>query len=110
MRRVARPDATLLILVPNAGFLTRRLGLYDGTRQVAVRETVRSIEEWTMLLRDAGLEVRARWRDLHPLSAQWVLQGPIHARPLRLAQALALPLWPLRWQYQVYFKCRPAAD
>lgn len=110
MRRVARSDATLLILVPNAGFLTRRLGLYGGTGQVAIRETVRSLEEWMTLLGDAGLEVQARWRDLHPLSAGWILQGPVHTRPLRLAQALALPLWPLRWQYQVYFKCKPVAD
>jgi SAM-dependent methyltransferase len=110
MRRVAKPDATLLILVPNAGFLTRSLGLYGGTGQVAIRETVRSIEEWTMLLHDAGLEVGARWRDLHPLSAAWIFQGPMRSRPLRLAQALALPLWPLRWQYQVYFKCKPVAS
>jgi SAM-dependent methyltransferase len=109
MRRVAKPGATLLILVPNAGFLTRRLGLYGGTGQVAIRETVRSLEEWTTLLRDAGLDVHERWRDLHPLSAAWIFQGPYYARPLRLLQALALPLWPLRWQYQVYFKCKAAA-
>jgi hypothetical protein len=36
----------------------------------------------------------------------WINQGPMHARPLRLMQALALPLWPLRWQYQVYFVCK----
>jgi SAM-dependent methyltransferase len=106
MRRVAKPGATLLILVPNAGFLTRRLGLYGGTGQVAIRETVRSLEEWTTLLSGAGLEVGARWRDLHPLSMAWINQGPMHAMPLRLMQALALPLWPLRWQYQVYFVCK----
>lgn len=109
MRRVAKPGATLLILVPNAGFLTRRLGLYGGTGQVAIRETVRPLEEWTTLLSDAGLEVGARWRDLHPLSMGWINQGPMHARPLRLMQALALPLWPLRWQYQVYFVCKAPA-
>jgi ubiquinone/menaquinone biosynthesis C-methylase UbiE len=109
MRRIAKPGATLLILVPNAGFLTRRLGLYGGTGQVAIRETVRPLEEWTTLLCDAGLEVGARWRDLHPLSMAWINQGPMHARPLRLMQALALPLWPLRWQYQVYFVCKAPA-
>lgn len=108
MRRVAKSGASFLILVPNAGFLTRRLGLYGGTGQTAIRETVRSLEEWTRLLQEAGLEVRARWRDLHPLSASWISQGPMHTRPLRLLQALALPLWPLRWQYQVYFQCRVA--
>lgn len=108
MRRVAKPGATLLILVPNAGFLTRRLGMYGGTGQVAIRETVRSLEAWTAMLRDAGLEVRAQWRDLHPLSVAWICQGPVRARPLRLIQALALPLWPMQWQYQVYFRCSAA--
>lgn len=110
MRRVAKSDATVLILVPNAGFLTRRLGLYRGTEQVAIRETVRSLETWTALLRDAGLQVRVQWRDLHPLSVAWIAQGPILSRPLRLLQALALPLWPMRWQYQVYFNCKVAKD
>jgi SAM-dependent methyltransferase len=105
MRRVAKSDATFLILVPNAGFLTRRLGLYRGTGQVAIRETVRSLDEWTTLLCNAGLHVDARWRDLHALSTAWIFQGPLLSRTLRLLQALALPVWPLAWQYQVYFRC-----
>jgi SAM-dependent methyltransferase len=104
MRRVAKPGATLLILVPNAGFLTRRLGMYGGTGQVAIRETVRSLEAWTAMLRDAGLEVRAQWRDLHPLSVAWICQGPGHARPLRLFQALGQPLGPMQWPGQVYWR------
>lgn len=106
MRRVAKPGAKVLVLVPNSGFLTRRLGLYGGTQQVSIRETVRSIDEWETLLGGAGLKIWARWRDLHPLSKSWIMHGPIYARPLRLVQALALSLWPLRWQYQVYFACR----
>lgn len=107
MRRVAKPDASFLILVPNAGFLTRRLGLYSGTGQVAIRETVRSIAEWTDMFRAVGLQVDARWRDLHPLSRHWICHGPIWAWPVRFVQAGALALWPVRWQYQVYFLCRP---
>ena len=110
MRRVAKSNARFLILVPNAGFLTRRLGLYRGTGQVAIRETVRPLEEWTALFRDAGLEVRARWRDLHPLSVTWIMQGSWCTWPLRAVQALALALWPLRWQYQVYFLCEATPD
>ncbi|MGH8190801.1 MAG: class I SAM-dependent methyltransferase [Rhodanobacteraceae bacterium] len=105
MIRVAKSDATFLILVPNAGFLTRRLGFYGGTGQVAVRETVRSIGEWTAILEDAGLHVLKKWRDLHPLSWGWIRHGAAWTWPVRAAQAMVLPCWPVRWQYQVYFVC-----
>jgi len=105
MLRVARGDARFLILVPNAGFLTRRLGLYRGTQQAAVRETVLSIETWNALFENAGLRVVAKWRDLHPLSIDWIMRGSWLLRPVRFLQALALTLWPVSWQYQVYFLC-----
>lgn len=105
MRRVARPGARFLLLVPNAGFLTRRLGLYRGTEQTRIREDVFTLAEWERLMVDADLVVHARWRDLHPISLQWITTGPILRWPLRLVQALALAAWPLAWQYQVYFLC-----
>jgi SAM-dependent methyltransferase len=108
MVRVARPDAAFLILVPNSGFLTRRLGLYGGTQQVRVREDVYSLPEWGALLAQAGLRVQARWRDLHPLDPGWIGKGRPWSWPLRAAQALALPLWPMSWQYQVHHFCRRA--
>jgi len=103
IRRVSRDQGRFLILVPNAGFLTRRLGLYRGTAQASVRETVRSLEEWSSLLDQAGLVIESRWSDLHPLSRSWILRGAPWRWPLRLLQALALAVWPLHWQYQVYF-------
>jgi SAM-dependent methyltransferase len=106
MLRVAKPGATFLILVPNAGFLTRRLGLYRGTGQTTIRETVRPIEEWTEMFAAAGLQVHNKWRDLHPLSRVWICHGAMLSWPVRAAQAVALALWPIRWQYQVYFLCR----
>lgn len=106
MLRVAKPDARFLILVPNAGFLTRRLGLYGGTGQIAIRETVRSLEEWTGMFNSVGLQVHARWRDLHPLSRHWITSGSPWVWPLRALQAAALAVWPVPWQYQVYFLCQ----
>ncbi|WP_006786920.1 class I SAM-dependent methyltransferase [Thiorhodospira sibirica] len=106
MRRVAKPDARLLILVPNSDFLTYRLGLYRGTQQQAVRETIRSLNEWQALLADAGLEVMQRWKDLHILSRNWIIRPPYYFIPLRLIQALSLTVWPLSWQYQVYHLCQ----
>ena len=105
MLRVTKPKARFLILVPNAGFLTRRLGLYRGTGQVAIRETVRPIHEWQAMFVEAGLQVEARWRDLHPLSRSWIRRGPPWTWPVRASQATALALWPVVWQYQVYFLC-----
>jgi SAM-dependent methyltransferase len=105
MVRVGRPNAVVLLLVPNAGFLTRRLGLYSGTEQTDVKEDVRSLREWRDLFESAGLSVLHRWSDLHVLSASWVFRGPWYGWPLRAAQAFALPLWPLSWQYQVYHLC-----
>lgn len=105
MVRVAKPDALFILLVPNAGFLPARLGLYSGTQQADIREEIRSLSEWRELFAGAGLRVRHRWRDLHVISPSWILRGPWYGWPVRAAQAFALPLWPLDWQYQVYHLC-----
>jgi 2-polyprenyl-3-methyl-5-hydroxy-6-metoxy-1,4-benzoquinol methylase len=109
MVRVSRPEARILLLVPNSGFLTRRLGLYTGTYQVDAKEDVRSIREWEALFHAAGLFVAKRWKDLHVLSPEWLLSSGWRDVPPRFAQAIALPLWPLSWQYQIYFNCRKQA-
>ena len=105
MIRVAKPNASVLLLVPNAGFLTRRLGFYGGTEQVVAHEEVLSLPVWQELFESVGLSVEKRWKDLHVLSVSWITRGPWYLVPLRLAQALALPFWPLSWQYQVYYFC-----
>jgi len=108
MVRVGRTRARYLILVPNAGFLTRRLGLYAGTQQTEFREDVYSLDAWAALFRGVGLVVEKRWRDLHMLDLQWITSGPFSRWALRSVQAAALPLWPLGWQYQVYHLCAKA--
>ncbi len=105
MVRVAKPGARFILLVPNAEFPPLRLGLYGGTQQADLREEVRSLAEWRELFASAGIQVRHRWRDLHVLTPSWIFRGPWYGWPVRAAQAFALPLWPLRWQYQVYHLC-----
>ena len=105
MKRVAKPRATLVLLVPNAGFLTRRLGLYKGTQQIKAKEDVLELSEWEKMFLEEGLRVRAKWRDLHPLSWRWISQGHFLFWPMRALQALALSTWPISWQYQVYHCC-----
>jgi SAM-dependent methyltransferase len=108
MSRVAKDDADFILLVPNADFLTRKLGLFSGTYQVDAKEVVRTLEEWQDIFNQAGLVVQKRWKDLHVLNREWICKGRWFQIPLRLAQALVLPIWPLRWQYQVYHLCRKA--
>ncbi len=108
MVRIAKPSARFVLLVPNSGFLTRRLGIYRGTGQTQAREIVRSLKEWSRVFEDAGLRVDLRWRDLHVLSSQWITQNGWAAAIPRALQALALPIWPLSFQYQVYHLCRRA--
>lgn len=110
MIRVASPAATFVLLVPNAGFLTRRLRLYGGTNQKDVKEDVYSLARWAALFEDSGLHVMQRWTDLHVLSLDWIRKGPMVQWPLRALQALALAVWPLEWQYQVVFLCRRRPD
>lgn len=109
MLRVAKPGARFVLLVPNAGFLTRRLGLYGGTQQARIKEDVQSLDAWRQLFESNGLVVTRRLRDLHPLSMAWITSGRPLAWPLRALQALALATWPLAWQYQVYHYCKRAS-
>jgi ubiquinone/menaquinone biosynthesis C-methylase UbiE len=106
MIRTAGDDAVFLLLVPNKDFLTRRLGLFSGTDQNSVREDVRTLAEWRELFETAGLEVTKRWKDLHVLDWSWINAKRWYHIPLRAAQALALVVWPLSWQYQVYHMCK----
>jgi SAM-dependent methyltransferase len=108
MVRVAKQEARLLILVPNSGFPTYRLGLFCGTQQRTVRETILSLDEWQALFQGAGLRVTERWKDLHVLAIDWIFRRPYPMAVPRALQALALATWPLEWQYQVYHLCRKA--
>lgn len=88
MARVTREKGNVLILVPNVRRLTYRLGLYRGTRQQAVRETIRPLDEWRATFTSAGLDVMDCGKDLHVLDRSWILRPPRYLVPLRLMQAL----------------------
>jgi ubiquinone/menaquinone biosynthesis C-methylase UbiE len=105
MVRTAKDNAQFVLLVPNADFLTRRLGLYSGTNQVDAKEVVRTLDEWSALFERGGVRITERWKDLHVLSLPWIKANGLLNVPIRTAQALALTVWPLKWQYQVYHLC-----
>lgn len=106
MRRVAKPDATFLLLVPNADFLTRKIGLFEGTDQVDAKEEVLTIEEWETLFAKSELTVSEKWKDLHICSWTWLKARRWYRRPHLALQGLILAITPLRWQYQIYFLCK----
>jgi SAM-dependent methyltransferase len=110
MHRVVRGHGRVLVLVPNAGFLTRRLGLFRGTEQIAVLEDVLSLDAWKTLFEVNGFHVERRWSDLHVLNRDWLMRRGWPGVLPRLFQALALAVWPLNWQYQVYHLLAPASD
>jgi ubiquinone/menaquinone biosynthesis C-methylase UbiE len=106
MIRVAKTDAVVVLLVPNADFLTRKLGLYHGTQQVAAKEEVRTLDEWQNIFEAAGLQIIHKWKDLHVISRAWIASAGWRSIPLRAFQAIALIFWPLKWQYQIYHLCK----
>jgi ubiquinone/menaquinone biosynthesis C-methylase UbiE len=106
MVRTATDDAYFLLLVPNAGFLTRRLGLFEGTAQFDIKEEWQTLDAWKQLFEESGLQIEKRWKDLHILSWSWIRSRNWYHVPLRALQAIALIFWPLSWQYQVYHLCR----
>lgn len=106
MVRVVTTKGKVLLLVPNADFLTYRLGLYRGTEQQEVQESILSLPEWNRMFTESGLVVEDCWRDLHILSRSWILRRPFYLVPARLLQAVTLPVWPMKWQYQVFHLCR----
>lgn len=108
MVRVAKPNARFLILVPNDGFYLRRLGIYKGTKQIAAREDVLSLEKWRALFEEGGLRVEDQWGDLHIMSSSWITEGSLPMWPVRLAVALSMTIAPLSLQYQVYHLCEKA--
>ena len=103
--RVAQKEAKILLLVPNANFLTRRLKLFAGTYQVEAKEEVLSLQEWKEFFESSGLKIDSIWKDLHVLSWAWISIGKWYQMPLRALQAIALAFWPLNWQYQLYYLC-----
>ncbi len=104
MARVLRPGGGLLLSVPNSEFIGYRTGLYRGTNQARVIETPLRIAQWESLGCGAGLELREKWKDLHFLNRDWIVQnGWLRAIPRGLG-ALAIAILPMGMQYQVYFR------
>lgn len=103
MARVMKPGGHLLISVPNSEFVGYLTGLYRGTNQAQVIETPLKISEWEALGEGAGLTLERKWRDLHFMNRDWILQNGWSKALPRLVAASVIAVLPMRLQYQVYF-------
>jgi hypothetical protein len=91
MKRVARPDARLCVVVPNKDFLLWQIKKSAGTSQQDISETLLSLSEWRRLIEKAGLEVI----EVH--------QDNYHAQKSNPFIRLGWALLPLRYTYQFVF-------
>jgi 2-polyprenyl-3-methyl-5-hydroxy-6-metoxy-1,4-benzoquinol methylase len=107
-RRVARPGATLCIMVPNRDFLGWKLGREAGTAQQDISEHLHSLEEWrTLFVAHGLLEIRVVADPWQAVRLRGAAKGGIRGLVNWLVGAL-WPLIPLRYEYQFIFLLRSA--
>ena len=102
MRRVARPDAQMLIIVPNSRYIWAwivhlRQWLFPALSQPVERHATRT--QWQKLLSDNGLRVRAVHKDNHSY---------VPTRFLQTLGAAMGALAPRELSYQFVFVVEPA--
>jgi SAM-dependent methyltransferase len=101
LRRVARPGATLCIMVPNRDFLGWKVQGQAGTAQQDINEHLLSLAEWRALFAAHGL------RELRVLADPWQATRLGSGKGLSgmLGKVLGA-LWallPIRYEYQFIF-------
>jgi len=110
MRRVVRPAARLVIMVPNRRFLGWWVLGRRGTAQEDINERLLTLEEWRALLEQAGFEEIGVHAD--PWHATRLRSGSGAGLLARVGGWLVGQLWrllPLRFDYQFVFVVRPRA-
>lgn len=109
MQRVAKPDALLCIMVPNADFVGWRVLGRRGTAQQDINEQLLSLDAWRRLFAQHDLQivriVPDRWH-----AEKWRRSQAGGGGALQSVKGLALEVaWraiPLRYEYQFIFLLR----
>jgi SAM-dependent methyltransferase len=108
MKRVAKPDARLCIMVPNQDFIGWKVLGHQGTAQQDINEHLLPLAAWRRLFEQHGLSVlrvvpdrwhAVRWRSRNGGGGK---RGPARF-VIGPALEVAWRLVPLRWQYQFVF-------
>jgi glycosyltransferase involved in cell wall biosynthesis/2-polyprenyl-3-methyl-5-hydroxy-6-metoxy-1,4-benzoquinol methylase len=108
MRRVVAPRGTLLVIVPNRGYLGWRFTTRPGTAQQEIREQLQTLDEWLSMFRAAGLSVASVRADDQPTTWGWIVRSSSPGRMLANAiKAVLLRVLPLEFQYQFIVLLRP---
>lgn len=107
MLRVAKPDASVCVMVPNEDFVGWKLLGHQGTAQQDINENLLSLREWRRVFERHGMQIldvtadrwhAVRWRKGNRGGLGRLLTGPLLETAWRLV--------PLRWQYQFVFLLR----
>jgi SAM-dependent methyltransferase len=111
LRRVARPGATLCVMVPNRDFLGWKLGQDAGTAQQDINEHLLTLDEWRALFSSYGLRETRVVAD--PWQAVRLRRAGKGGGMRGLIGRLVGVLWaliPLRYEYQFIFLLQSAQE
>jgi len=93
MKRVAKKDAKLCIIVPNINFLLWKLKKQKGTEQQDINETLLSLKQWKRIFEKQGLKIESIHQD------KWFARGSLKNR-------IFWKFLPLKYTYQFIFILR----
>jgi SAM-dependent methyltransferase len=104
MLRVAKSTAKFCIMVPNSNFIYWKIKKNGGTAQQDINETLMSLDGWTKLFNNSGLQVTNVYQDKWLMKRVIVFSSP---NPIKIAKNAALKIaWsllPLNLTYQFLF-------
>lgn len=106
MKRVAKPGASLCIMVPNSNFLYWKLKGASGTDQADINERLLSLHAWKKFFAQSGLEIVKIHKDKWFKEANSFGAKPKQNFLRNIAGKIICFLLPLKYTYQFIFILR----
>ena len=108
--RVAKPDATFLIIVPNSRYWLWRVRGEYGTNQSKIKELLQDYDTWVAMFRRHGIEPVSVTQDPWPWKSVTIFKKK---NPWNIMRRIVYRMiwWfiPLRLTYQFVFVCKKTA-